>query len=226
MKAEHRKELQTNALADRLGRLMHGFRHGFEIHPSQKAWLVGGGIVAAIALGVGVWMYFGWVSRTKSVEWIQLDEASSLRDVEQIADKNPNGAASRAARFQLARVYLKRGMENFCSSSPDGRKEAMHDLEEAGRLYGELASESKDTPVLAQEALLGVGKAKEASNELEAALSAYQDLAKRYPNSVSGKEAAERVKKLTENKDQVSAFYQELDKLANPPPVAPTPKKE
>ena len=169
-------------------------------------------------------MYFGSVSRSRSAEWVQLDEASSLRDVEQIADKDPKGAATRAARFQLARVYLKRGMENFFSSSPDGRKEAMHDLEEAAGLYSELATESKDTPVLAQEALLGVGKAKEGLNELEAALTAYQDLAKRYPNSVNGKEAAERVKKLTENKDQVSAFYKELDKLAAP--VAPTPKKE
>jgi len=144
--------------------------------------------------------------------------------VEQIADKDSKGAATRAARFQLARVYLKRGMENFCSASTDGRKDALHNLEESAQLYGELAAESKDTPVLAQEALLGVGKAKEALNELEAALSAYQDLAKRYPDSVSGKEAAERVKRLTENKDQVSAFYKDLDKLAAP--VAPTPKKE
>jgi outer membrane protein assembly factor BamD (BamD/ComL family) len=115
-------------------------------------------------------------------------------------------------------------MENFCSSSPDGRKDALRDLEEAVRLYGDLASESKETPVLAQEALMGVGKAKEALNELEAALSAYQDVVKRFPNSVSGKEAAERVKKLTENKDQVSTFYKDLDKLAAP--VAPPPKKE
>jgi hypothetical protein len=224
MKAEHRKELQTNVLADRLGRLIQGFRDGFHIHPSHTAWLIGGGILAVVVVVASVSIYRNSVARGRSAEWVQLDEASNLGDLERMAEKNGSNPATRIARFQLARVYMRRGMENFCNTSPDGRKDALKDLSEAARLYGDLAAESKDTPVLAQEAMLGVGKAKESLNELDAALAAYEDLVKRYPQSVNGKEAAERAKKLKENKDQVSALYKKLDELAAP--VAPTPKKE
>jgi hypothetical protein len=224
MKAEHRKELQTNALADFLGRIIVGFREGFNIRPSQKLMLVLGGIAIALAVVIGVWMYRGSVSRGRSAEWVRLDEASDLKDLQGIAEKRSIDGPTRVARFQLARVYMRRGMENFCSTIADTRKEALENLTEAARLYGDLATESKDNPVLTQEALLGIGKAKEALNDLDAALTAYQDLVKRYPESVSGKEAAERVKKLTDNKEQVSTFYKELDKLAAP--IAPTPKKD
>jgi hypothetical protein len=224
MKAEHRKELQTNALADFLGRLIVGYREGFKIRPSHTLLLIVGGIVLVLVAVISISLYRGSVSRGRSAEWVRLDEASTLKDLEGIAAKSSGDAATRVARFQLARVYLRRGMENFCSTADDGRKEAIENLNEAARLYGDLAAESKDNAVLVQEALLGVGKAKEALNELDDALAAYQDLVKRYPNSVNGKAAAERVKKLSDNKEQVSAFYKELDKLAAP--IAPTPKKD
>ena len=71
MKAEHRKELQTNALADFLGRIIVGFREGFNIRPSQKVMLVLGGIAVALAVVIGIWMYRGSVSRgrLRSENW-------------------------------------------------------------------------------------------------------------------------------------------------------------
>jgi hypothetical protein len=223
MKAEHRKELHTNALADRLGRLLHGFRDGFHVRPSHMAMLVWGGIIVAVVFFIGWKIYANARARSRSADWLQLDEASNFSDLEKIADKNPGSQPTRMARFQMARVYLRRGMENFVSSSFDGRKEALADLNEAAKLYGELADEVKDNPVLIQEALLGVAKVKEAIDELDAALAAYDQLVSRYPDSVNGKQAAERAKKLRDNKDQVSTFYKELDKLASP---AAPPKKE
>lgn len=218
MKAEHRKELQTNLLADRLGRLIQGFREGFKIRPSHKALLIWGGIIAAVVLLIGWKVYSNSVAKNRSAEWLRLDEASNFDDVKNIAAKAASPQPTRIARFQMARVYLRRGMENFCSTAPEGRKDALKDLSEAARLYGDLAGEAKDSAVLAQEALLGVGKAREALNELDAAQTAYEQLVNRYPESFNGKEAAERLKKLTENKDQVSAFYKRLDELAAPPP--------
>jgi len=223
MKAEHRKELHTNALADRLGRLINGFKEGLQARPSNTALLIWGGIFVAVVLFIGWKIYANARARSRSADWLQLDEASNFADLEKIADTNPGSQPTRIARFQMARVYLRRGMENFVSSSFDGRKDALADLNEAAKLYGELANEVKDNPVLIQEALLGVAKVKEALDDLDAALAAYDQLVSRYPDSVNGKEAAERAKKLRDNKDQVSTFYRELDKLASPP--AP-PKKD
>jgi tetratricopeptide (TPR) repeat protein len=222
MKAEHRKELHTNVLADRLGKLLQGFREGFG-RPSNTALLVWGGIFVAIVLLIGWKVYSNARTRSKSAEWRQLDEASNFGDLEKIAGENPGSSPARIVRYQMARVHLRRGMENFCSSSLDGHENALEDLNQAATLYGELSNEVKDNPVLIQEALLGVAKAKEALGELDAALAAYEQLAERYPNSVNGKGAAERAKKLKENKDQVSAFYRKLDELTAP--VAP-PKKD
>ena len=43
MKTEHRKELQTNVLADRLGKLVQGFREGFKGRPTNTSLLIWGG---------------------------------------------------------------------------------------------------------------------------------------------------------------------------------------
>src|SRR5262249_41576523 len=152
-----------------LGRLLHGFRGGFKTRPSQTSLLIWGGIIAAIVLLLGWKVYSNAVARSRSAEWLQIEEASNISDFEKIAEKDSNNAATRVVRFQLARVYLRRGMENFCSTSPEGRKEALNDLEEAAKLYGDLANQTKDNAVLTQEALLGVGKAREARNELDPA---------------------------------------------------------
>jgi hypothetical protein len=216
MKAEHRKELQTNALADRLGRVVQGFREGFG-RPSNTSLLIWGGIIGAIVLVVGWRVLSNMSAKSRSAEWLQLDEASSLSDLERIVGQDASSRPTRIGRYQMARVYLRRGMENFCSTAPDGRKDALKDLGEAARIYEELSRDEKDSAVLTQEALLGVGKAREALNELDAAQDAYDKVVSRYPDSVARKGAAERLKKLKENKDQLSAFYKRLDELAAPP---------
>ena len=60
MKAEHRKELQTNALADRLGRLLQGVQS----KPSSGVVLFGGLIVLAVAILLG-WRYY-YTARARS----------------------------------------------------------------------------------------------------------------------------------------------------------------
>lgn len=227
MKAEHRKELQTNLLADRLGRFYQSLREGtWKVHPSTKAWIITGAVVAVVALLIGWRYYSGSVTKSTSAEWMQIDDATSLSDLEKIVEKDPKGKATRAARFQVARIYLRRGMEHFVSTAPNAREDALSDLDKAAEHYATLADQAKDTPLLEQEALLGVAKAKEARNELDAAREAYQKLASKYPQSVNGKEAAKRLEKLDKDKEQVAAFYKKLDELAKPSLPPPTPPKK
>jgi tetratricopeptide (TPR) repeat protein len=221
MKAEHRKELQTNLLADRLGRIMQSLRDGtWKIHPSTKGWLIGAAVVAVVALIIGWRIYVNVSAKNTSAEWVRIDDATSLNDLEHIVEQDPNGKPTRIARFQMARIHLHKGMERFCSSAPGAREEALENLEKAAKLYDELASASKSTPILAQEALMGIAKAKEALDELDAARDAYEKLASQYPDSVNGKKAAERLKKLNDDKEkaQVDALYKKLGELAGPTP--------
>jgi tetratricopeptide (TPR) repeat protein len=222
MKAEHRKELQTNVLADRLGKLIQGLREGFHARPSNTSLMICGGLIAVLVLVIGWNLYSKAAAKSRSAEWLQIDEAANVGDLERIVNEHGSKPPTRIARFQLARVHLRQGMEDFCSTTSDGREKALEHLRQAADLYGKLADEVKDTPVLAQEALLGVGKAREALNELDPAQQAYQKLVERYPDSVNGKEAAGRLKKLEENKSQVGSFYTKLNELAAPA----TTKKE
>lgn len=59
---------------------------------------------------------------------------------------------------------------------------------------------------------MGVAKASESLGEVEAALDAYEKLARAYPKSVLGERAAKRAEYLNneENQKKVKAFYQAL----------------
>jgi tetratricopeptide (TPR) repeat protein len=210
MKAEHRKELQTNTLADHLGRLLQNLR-AKRLPGSLTIWVF---IVLALALVVGWRIYSKLSFERHSEEWLKLDQASTLDDLKRLAEQNAGSVPTRIVRFQLARVQLRQGMEYFCSASR--HEDAVKDLESAGKLYAELAEESKDNPILAQEAMLGVAKARESLGDLSGAREWYQKLAEKYPDSVNGKQAAERLKKLDEDGQQMEAFYKKLDSLVSP----------
>ena len=65
MKAEHRKELQTNVLADRLGKAIQGIKEG----PSRGTMLFVG-VVALAGLLIFVWWYFWSTSQAaESARW-------------------------------------------------------------------------------------------------------------------------------------------------------------
>ena len=58
------KELQTNVLADRLGKLVQGFREGFAGRPSNTSLLIWGGIAVALVLIVGWKIYSNGYSKS------------------------------------------------------------------------------------------------------------------------------------------------------------------
>src|SRR5439155_21112793 len=100
----------------------------------------------------------------------------------------------RAARCQQARFILQQGLQ-FQFALGGGREDALRNLEEARTLYRQLATESQDSPVLAQEALMGAATAEEAligtplpdnaegeRGTLDHAIDDYQKLADTYPD--------------------------------------------
>src|SRR5262249_36893318 len=131
MKAEHRKELQTNALADRIGRFFTGLRSPGRSN-SLFFWVViillGGGVIVA-------WLLIQGKSKAARSEMlVTMDNLPSQEELNQalrfhsggkgelleetedklnaIIEKYPGTPAALRARFYLAQIdYQARGLD-------------------------------------------------------------------------------------------------------------------
>jgi hypothetical protein len=232
MKAEHRKELQTNALADRIGRFLTGLRDR-----SRSNWV----LIWVIALGVVLAVVF-WIWKNKenkaarSEVLVTMDNLPSLADIqrslefhsgqrgladkveenlEKVIDKWRGTNAALEARFYLAGIdFSAKGLGGL---TPGGSmKQALKDLKEARTKYETLAEDVQGDPFREPQALLAIAKIVETLTleddaHLDKARRLYEQLAEKYPNSAQGKEAAQRAKQLRD-KEQFQAikkFYTE-----------------
>jgi tetratricopeptide (TPR) repeat protein len=235
MKAEHRHELKTNVLAETLGRALQGLKAG----PSRHSLLIG--VVAVVVAVVVVTGYFIWKGQRegRSTLWEKydvtqgaLDNASNPDDLQaaltkfkELSDQNPRTLPGAAAKFDRARVLLRRGLERLGSTERDA---ALGDLKDARKLYDELAGDAfvRDShPLLAEEAMMGVAKADESLGDLDKALEGYKNVVKTFPKGASHDEADRRVKYLEnpDNRNAVKALY---DKLAQQAKPAESPEKK
>jgi hypothetical protein len=196
MKAEQRKELESNALIARLGRAYAGLKHG----PSRGTrFFVGLAIVAAL-IGLA-WWYFSATSATgSSARWLKLDEVifpeqltGFLQDPE-IKDT----PQARLGRFLEARDSLRDGLAELGSD----HKKGVALVKQGTKLYEELLKESGRVPLLQQEALWGAAKGNEALGNLDKAKGLYARLEKEFPRSALGEDAARQLKRLQEANKQ------------------------
>ena len=221
MKAQHRHQLQTNALADRVGKILVGMKSSPRT-TSPLPW-----VFLVLALGaIGVWQYFSQANQAdRSLLWIALDGAQQdpimgTANLTVISNEHAGTFPGRAASFDLARTGLE-GAQAMLNSIQ--RSEAIKQLKEARDRYAKLATQCADSPLLAQEALMGVATANESlvgtdgpenvKEDLQQAISDYQKLATAYPDGYLGKEAARRVTRLEEQLPQVTKFYEDLNQL-------------
>jgi hypothetical protein len=226
MRAEHRRELETNVLADRMGRFVQGMKS------NPQATSIAFWVILLLALVTFfAWYYTSGTSRNRSALWVVIDDASFLRgpqDAEQelaaVAKDGPGTIAGRTARFQRARLLLPEGLRRFATEQ---RKDAVKDIVEARRLYEQLVGECGNDALLRQEALMGEAKAEEALvgvpdeekagesyGKLDRAIALYNQTAAVDAESFLGKQAADHAKQLEQNRADVEKFYTELNKLA------------
>jgi hypothetical protein len=213
MKAQHRKELQTNALADRLGRLLQSAKEG----PSRTTVVIWSLALLAAAVFLGWWGYDRYAKKENSAENRELEDATTREQYQEIANKHPNTPAGRMALIQFARLSLRDGLEHLYAGLPDDRAAAKKKIEEARDAYDKLAKECKDTPLLAQECLMGAAKARESLGDFDGALNSYRQLANDYKDSYLGNEADSRAEALTDSakRKEIEDFYQTMDKLTD-----------
>jgi TolA-binding protein len=235
MKAEHRKELQTNALADRIGRFFTGLRSSTR-SSSLFLWVV---IILLAGGAVVTWVVINKRNKTARSEMlVTLDNLPSQEELNQamrfhsggkgelleetedklnaIIDKYPGTPAALRARFYLAQIdYQARGLDALLT--PGKGKSAVDSLNRARKKYDDLAEECKDDPYWEPQALLAIAKIVETLavdnlDNLDKARGLYADLAQKYPGSSQGKEAQRRLKEF-KNADQlaeIKKFYTDL----------------
>ncbi len=225
MKAEHRKELETNVLADRMGKLVESVRTGPT--GSLRVGIVIGLVI--VALGLGYYLYQASHGDTSKL-WTQLDAAKDPKELEELANANHGTIPARTARFELARIFLADGVRNLGSSvKPPDSPQTLHEvavesLEKARTTYAELSGEVRDLPMLAQEAMMGAAKAEESlcgstgpdnqpRGSLDRALELYQKLADAQPETFQTQAARDKVKELQDPaaRAKLQEFYVKLN---------------
>jgi len=246
MKAEKRHQLQRNALADSVGRLVQGMRSA----PTTRSTMIWVFVVLAVA-AVVVWQYGAHAKQVKSSAlWTEVD--NDLRDpltgpgkLQQFSEDNRGTLPARSARFQLARMNLESGQAGLRVSYQ--RTEAAKRINEARKQYKKLAGECVDAPLLVQEAMMGVAQAEESligipggaldaddaaeGFDLKRALKSYQDLARTYPDSFLGQKADSRAREIEKDEPAIEKFYNDLnfwarkskDSLPEPSMLIPPP---
>jgi hypothetical protein len=209
MKAEQRKELAKNDLAAGIERFVAGVTEG----PSKNQVMYLTIAIVAVALVVTMvytWIYFANQSKTAdSDRWAELDRlltanaySAAPDELQRFVDdkKNAGTPQARLARFELARYWMQSDRD-LASTSRDRRGEALSNVKKARDLYVKLIDESGDTPALAQEALMGAAKGSETLGDFDQAKKYYEKLAKDHPQSVYGKDAAKRLERIANSKD-------------------------
>jgi hypothetical protein len=216
MKAEQRKELETNALADRMGHLVQ--RMKTQPRRSTMYYVIGCiAVILAVAFGV---RWYSLSREENSHRWGLLDNASQgfLNELATQGETNPG----KAARFQTAWIrFWEFGIKRLAVDNGMG---AMDKLAEARDTYKKLAEDCAGDPVWEPEAMYALAVIEETHavqnlDALENAKKLYEDLAKKHKESARGKLADEWVKnyETPRGKQELTQFYQEMHTALNIP---------
>jgi tetratricopeptide (TPR) repeat protein len=249
MKAEHRKQLETNTLADNLGKLLQGLHHGL----SRNFWVVLG-IILGIVVLFYTWKAFSDYSQRYNAslwyKWDQFDDPEEvdnaiselpkeelykiqnnidqigrlredleLQRLEAFAKKNAGYTQGRMARFQMARLTLFEGLRDL--GRQETRPRALKSLEMAVETYDKLSKDARDIPLLHQEALLNSGKANESLGHIEKAMEKYQQLQTSYPETEMGKLGERERQRLKKDAKTTEKLAEDLTKVTPPPAQFP-----
>lgn len=208
MKSEQRHQLETNVLADKLGKGIESTRSAFPF--------VFGGIAVVVIVGL-IWGIYSGITTSKSaLAWTDYyfkqtsSDADSFIDV---ADANPNLPAGHWARFAAGINLLDRGIEAIYRNRSEGEEligDAISSLEKVKDEATNLELRSK--------ALLALGQAKESLGKIEEAIDYYTQVTKNSTNPYLTSSAGARLGFLST--DGGKEFYTWFTKL-DPKPDAP-----
>ena len=208
MKAEQRKELQTNSLVRFFGRLKQNFAGA----PSRKATVLWGIVLLALVVFIGWRIASSRSATNNSRRWVELDSITRAEDLDAFIDKNPGTVQAHVARLHRARKSLDSGLDKLYTR----HSSAIEELKSAADDYEAMVKPFKATPILVQECLLGAGKAYEGMGEFDRARGFYEKLQNDFKDSPLAKEAERRVKDLDKHPKELATLNEKLKKGGDP----------
>lgn len=237
MKAEHRKELETNVLADRMGRLVERIK----TRPRRLSVLY---VILAVlvVLGLFVWYRLSVGSQEEEAKrWLALEqgESSLLFKLGGFNENRKTGGIGivdeeltnpgKAARFHVAHFFVwEQGIQRLGGEPA----RALESLRFAQTIYNQLKKECENDPFWLPEALYNLAVIEETlaiqnptlpqgmpsgkvlelvkqarADRLNSAQKKFEDLASAHKDSGFGKLADKRAKELKENHDDIEKTY-------------------
>jgi hypothetical protein len=220
MKAEERKKLERNALAEKLTHAWEGVSGSSAT--ANRVWT----IILAVLVAALIWVvYSRYMTGRETGLWSRLDSAYDLDSLRSLAREFPNSTQGQIARFQIARVQFADHLNKIASQTADERLAAANAIEEVRKNYAELAKISSLPTTMIQEAMLQTARADEVlasipkaddpntmRSSIETAIKGYEELKNKYPKSIAGEHAAKRIEELRKHKDEVARLNAELAK--------------
>jgi hypothetical protein len=213
MKAEHRKELETNILADRMGRMIQGARKG----PSRSLvyWVIG---ILAVCVAAFIWTRWQTRSReTLSRNWVEF-EGAQFQSLQALMSQYATTNVGKAAKFQIAWEHLWVGGIKQVGGA--NRKNALDNIVKAQVMYEDLKKDCKNDPTFLAEALYGLALIEETrvleTNEdppdMTRAIESYRQVAEKCKETAFGKLAQDRVDLLEDpaKVKDVQQFYRDM----------------
>jgi len=227
MKAEHRKELQTNTLAASMTR----FVQRIKTKPKRRTvlWIVLGVLVVTV---LGTWW---WISRNRaqvnSQLWFKVDlpyipegqsgKGKTIYAVQTLLANYPGTPQARAAYFQLLhRALWEDGVKRLLIKEPAFgnvpflNPSALQIIKEAKQDYEKIVDQVKDDPILGAEARYNIAVAQECLaiedlKLLDEAIPLYERVQQDYPDSARAKAAQKRVQDLKNatTRHEINNFY-------------------
>jgi hypothetical protein len=227
MKADQRKEIETNSLVlavQRMRERMTGRTIYYVI-----------GTVAVVVGAVLLYRYLtGERSKTRDAGLLQLVAANTPEKLKQGIEDHRGTLLGSLFKLQLARHYLlDEGLPKLGTDSGEQRKAAANAVAEARTYYLDLTGEFKDKEerALLQEAWLGAAQAEEALVGLPTAeggtdsrgsadkvIEYYEKAASFFPDTEFSKRYKEHADKIKANKDQ---FVSTQKQIYAPRPAVP-----
>jgi hypothetical protein len=233
MKAEERKEIETNSL-------VHAVQKVRERVTGRTLYYVIG--TAALVIG-GILLYrylTGEKSRNRDAGLMQLINADTAEKLKQGMEDHRGTTLGSTFKLQLARhLLLNEGLPKLGTDNSEARKQAANAVADARTYYLELTGELKQkeeaalvqeswhSAAQAEEALVGLPTAPggtDSRGNVDKAVEYYEKSASIFPDSEPSKRDKARAEKIKANKDQFVADQKKIYAERPAPPSFDTPR--